>query len=74
MNIKIDKCDLCGYEIRSDKKNRHWTDSIGHAIISFKDVDGSQQVPFDGHCCMTCAKVLSDQIGPLIRKIKDDHR
>lgn len=73
MNFKIQKCDLCGYEIRSDK-NRHWSDSIGKAIISFRDVAGSQQVPFDGELCMTCAKTLFDQISPLIKKIKDDHR
>ncbi len=67
--IKIKKCDLCGYEIR-DGKNKHWTDSIGKAVISFKDVAGCQSVPFDGDLCMTCANSLRDKIEPLLKEMR----
>lgn len=71
--VKVQVCDLCGYELRPQTKPpfRHWTDSIGRAVLSFKDVAGSQRVPFEGDCCMACARELEPIISAAVKAISD---
>ena len=69
MEITVKVCDLCGFSVKSNVA-RHWTVYVGHGIVSFKNVAGSQEVPLDGDVCMTCAHKIAEAVRVEIEKIK----
>ena len=59
--ILIHKCDRCGAEQRSTEP-KHWTDTFGKAIISFKGVPGSQREYSFETICPSCTTQIEEAL------------
>lgn len=71
-NYTVNKCDLCGKEIRSDRTGGHWTDVIRPVIIDLKHP--ATQIKREYDVCRDCVDRLRHGIEKIVDDIKASKR
>lgn len=69
MKIEIKKCDLCGFEMRSDNKVVHWSFHGGAVVLNFDGCAGVQGKFEWDYLCIDCAGKVKTSIQKAVDSI-----